>query len=310
MSRGRALANVAPPSRRDHAVETSSLSHKLAWQILEHVRHCGLAPGDRLTEFGLANALEVSRTPIRAALDQLAGAKLVTLAGPRQGYHLTASAEQVEALLNQATGSDEEEELYVAIAQDYLAERLQDQFTEADLMRIYTIGRSLLSRVLQRMAGERVIERKPGYGWRFVPLLRSVESHDDSYRFRIAVEPAAFLQPGFTLDFAWATRTRAAHEAVLATAPKRVSMVRFFAMNADFHELMASASRNPFLLQAVQQQNQIRRFQNYAWVYGTERIASCCHEHLEILTAAESGDRDWAATLMRRHLELACRLKP
>ena len=38
-----------------------------------------------------------------------------------------------------------------------------------------------------------MIERKPGPGWAFRPLLTSIESHRQSYRFRMVIEPAAIL---------------------------------------------------------------------------------------------------------------------
>src|SRR5690606_29176973 len=114
--------------------------------------------------------------------------------------------------------------------QDYINNRVGEQFSEADMLRQYGVGRGLLSRVLQRMASDRVIERNAGYGWRFEPLLKSVEAHDESYRFRMIIEPAALEEPGFTLDPVWVGRTRSEHEATLATPPGRLSMIRFFEM--------------------------------------------------------------------------------
>lgn len=290
--------------------EAGKLSHKAAALILDYLHSRGVLEGAHITESGLAEALNVSRTPVRTALEQLAKIKVIAQAGPRRGYHVTASPEQIRALAQQPAVGDEEEELYLAIAQDFIHSGIGEQFSEADMLRQYGVGRGLLSRVLQRMASDRVIERNPGYGWRFEPLLKSVEAHDESYRFRMIIEPAALEEPGFTLDPVWVVRTRSEHEATLATPPGRLSMVRFFEMNADFHETLAASSGNTFFHRAMQQQNQIRRFQNYSWTYGDERIAACCREHLAILDALENGDKRWAATLMRRHLELASRLRP
>jgi DNA-binding GntR family transcriptional regulator len=178
------------------------------------------------------------------------------------------------------------------------------------MMRQYGVGRGVLLRVLQRMSGERVIERNPGYGWRFAPLLRSMESHDESYRFRMIVEPSAILEPSFALDTAWAARSRRDHEAILATPPGKLSIVNFFEVNAEFHEYLAACSGNHFFQQAVQLQNQLRRFLSYSWTYGEDRVAASCHEHMAILDALEAGDREWAAALMRHHLDLAGQLKP
>ncbi|HET6971948.1 MAG TPA: GntR family transcriptional regulator [Phenylobacterium sp.] len=288
--------------------EPSKLQRKLAVQIAEFIRDNDLQEG-QLTELGLAEALNVSRTPIRAALEYLAGLNIVAPSGQRRGFRVTATPAALAELTQEAAYTDEEEALYLRIASDYVGARLPDQFSEADMMRQYGVGRGMLLRVLQRMARERVIERNPGYGWRFAPLLRSMEAHDGSYRFRMVVEPAALMEPGFALDPAWAARTRRAHDGILATPAGKLSMVRFFEVNADFHAGLAACSGNPFFHEAVLQQNQLRRFLSYAWELD-ERIAESCHEHMAILTALEKGDRDWAATLMRRHLDLAAREKP
>lgn len=290
--------------------EPSKLQRKLASQIAQYIRDNQLGEGEQLTELALAEALNVSRTPVRAALEHLSALGMVAPAGPRRGFQVTASPELLEALTQDASHSDEEDELYMRIAADYVASRLPEQFSEADMMRQYGVSRGALLRVLQRMSSERVIERNPGYGWRFAPLLRSMESHDESYRFRMVVEPAAILEPTFGLDPTHAARIRREHEAILATPPGRLSIVNFFEVNAGFHEFLAGSSGNPFFHQAVLQQNQLRRFLSYSWTYGQERVAASCHEHMAILDALEAGDREWAAALMRHHLDLAGRLKP
>ena len=290
--------------------EPSKLQRKLIGQIAEYIRDNGLEAGAPLTELGLAEALNVSRTPVRAALEHLTGLGVVAPGGPRRGFQVTASPEALAELTEETAHSDEEEDLYVKVAADYVSSHLPEQFSEADMMRQYGVTRGLLLRVLRRMSSERVIERNPGYGWRFAPLLRSMESHDESYRFRMVVEPAALLEPTFVLDAGWAARCRQDHERILATPPGKLSIVGFFEVNAAFHEGLAACSGNHFFHQAVQLQNQLRRFLSYSWTYGQDRIAASCHEHMAILDALEIGDRAWAAALMRRHLDLASQLKP
>ena len=292
----------------DPRAQPSRLQHDVATRIVEFIREHDLRPGDRLTELGLADVLKVSRTPVRAALDYLAGLGVVGPRAPR-GFEVQAAAAELPEVEAEA-GLAEEDQLYIRIAEDYVANRLSDQVVEADLMRRYGVPRALLVRVLQRMARELVVERNRGHGWTFAPLLRSAHGHDESYRFRLATEPAGIMEPGFQLDAAWAARSRRAHENILALPPGRLSPIRFFEVNADFHEGVAACSGNPFFLQSVQLQNRLRRFLGYSWTYGHDRIVASCDEHLAILSALEGGDRDWAADLMHRHLELAARLKP
>lgn len=290
------------------AKEPSKLQRQLAGQIVKHIRDDHLAPGSALTEIGLAEMFKVSRTPVRAALEYLAAQGIVD-SESRRGFSVARSADELAAVELDDEVSDDDA-LYLRIANDFMAERLEDHFSEADLMRRYQVRRGLLTRVLQRMARDFVIERNQGHGWSFAPLVKSIEAHDESYRFRLVIEPAAILEPGYALDLRWAERCRAAHEAILATPPEKLSPIHFFEVNADFHELVAAGSHNSFFLQAVQQQNRLRRFLGYNWTYGHERIVESCVEHLDVLTALEKGEYEWASTLMRRHLELAARIKP
>lgn len=287
----------------------SKLQRQIALKIVEYIRDNGVRKGAPLTEFMLAKALQVSRTPVRAALQYLAAQDIVAPSAPRRGFSVKAPATAVARLARVGTPTDEEA-LYVRIAENYVGGRLPEHFSEADMMREYGINRGLLVRVLQRMSREGVIERNPGYGWRFAPFLKTGGGHDQSYRFRLAVEPAALLEPTFALDRVWAARCRREHEGILATRPERVSMIRFFDVNTDFHETLAACSGNHFFHQTVQFQNKLRRFLTYSWTYGLERIAASCEEHLAILTALENDERDWAGTLMRRHLNLAALLQP
>ena len=85
--------------------------------------------------------------------------------------------------------------------------------------------------------------------------------------------------------------------------------IALYEMNAAFHEGLAAASGNRFLLVGVQQQNRLRRFANYDWTFGYQRVVVNCREHLAILDRLEAGERAEAATLLRRHLEDAAKLK-
>jgi DNA-binding GntR family transcriptional regulator len=53
----------------------------------------------------------------------------------------------------------------------------------------------------------------------------------------------------------------------------------------------------------------MRRFLNYEWGHGRERMVVSCTEHLEILDRLDAGDREVAAVLLQRHLDKARQLK-
>ncbi len=276
-------------------------------RILSIAQARGLKPGARLTELGLAGDLNVSRTPIRQALQTLEDEGWVA-PGPSRGYVLRRAVRSLPAERN---GEDDAEGgLYVAIAGDRLAGKLADSVSESDMLRRYDVPRSLLLRVLGRLAEGGVIERRPGYGWQFRPTIDDAASHQESYRFRLLIEPAALLEPGFRLDRTWLADMRQQHQRALARPWRATSSIAFYEMNAAFHEGLAAASGNRFLLLAMQQQNRLRRFSNVAWTYGHARVAENCREHLAMLDRLEAGDNEIAALMMRRHLEGAAVLLP
>lgn len=293
------------------AKRPSNLQRQLANQIIRYIRNNELAPGAPLPEVPLAEEFKVSRTPVRAALERLAAQGIVD-ASSRRGYAVGHKAGEVAATATSRDADESDDDsLYTRITTDYLQERLAGQFSEADLMRRYKVRHGLLNRVLQRMAADLVLERNPGHGWSFAPAFKSDEAETESFRFRAIIEPAGLLEPGYSLDRARAERVRRDHEAIIATPRNKLSRVRlfhFYEMNAEFHALLAAGSGNNFLLQAVQQQNRLRRLLIYNWSYPLERIVESCIEHMELLTAVEKGEMEFAATLMRRHLQLAQRV--
>lgn len=284
----------------------SNLHAKLANQVLDYVHGGGLPDGTHLSEPDLCTRFNVSRTPIRAALRLLRSQGYLEHV-PRRGY-FTVRAER-HSLSNDLPESDEES-LYLAIAEDRVNQRLPAQNSEADLMRRYPVPRRELIRVLQRLLREGLVEKRPGRGWMFTPVLDSKKMHDESYRFRMAIEPLALLEKSFRLDEAGAMQSESKHERILSGAVRHITPIELFEMNAEFHELLAASSGNRFFLQAIQQQNRLRRFVNYHWTYGADRVIQTCREHMEVLKAAKEGDMTWASSLLRHHLEVSSTVSP
>lgn len=289
--------STAPTS--DHP---SKLQRDLLPRILEAVRQDAVLPGHRLPEASLARRLQVSRTPIRAALRHLAERGLI-VALPSGGYALARPVDEISDG-EYSAGSSELDAYCVRVAKDRVAGALSSQASEADMMRRYDIGRPLLLRVLNKLAQVGLVERRPGYGWLFSPL------NDDAaiiegYAFRRIIEPAGVLEASFAPDPAWLADMRRRHEATLARPWNDNDSVALFEMNCEFHEGLMAASGNRFLVLALQQQSRLRRYSNYSWRYGPERVAISCREHIEIIARLQEGEREIAAALLRRHLDRA-----
>jgi DNA-binding GntR family transcriptional regulator len=284
----------------------SSLHAQLANQVLEYLATRDLPPNSHVPEPELCERFHVSRTPVRGALKLLCEQGYVAHV-PRRGYF---TAQPIAIGSDEALPESEEESLYLEIAEDRIQQRLPAQNSEADLLRRYPVAKGLLIRVLQRLMREGLAEKRPGRGWRFTPVLDSKQMHDESYRFRLAIEPLALLEDTFELDEEAAARSAAKHERILDGALEQITPIELFEMNAEFHELLAASSRNRFFLQAIQQQNRLRRFVNYHWTYGTDRVIETCREHMEVLKAVRDGDMQWASSLLRRHLEVSSAVSP
>jgi DNA-binding GntR family transcriptional regulator len=289
-------------------VASSGLQARLAGRILIHARERGFGPGAWLSENALAQSFGVSRTPVRGALAVLSKRGLVN-AVPRQGYVLKRAVRDQD-LEPYADFSSEDDKLVQRMAADRFAGTLPDNVSETDLMRRYGVARGSLARVLNGLVQDNVIERRNGHGWRFLPALDATQLHEDSYRFRLLIEPACVLEPSFRLDKARAQRLRETHVALLADGLERLNSIKFFELNAEFHEFVAGCSRNRFLEQAVIHQNRLRRFFSYIAVSGPERMRVACSEHVAILDRLIAGEREHAATLLWRHLLGSSRVRP
>jgi DNA-binding GntR family transcriptional regulator len=281
------------------------LQQEIAERILQMVREDGLQAGAWLNENHAARRLNVSRTPVRAAIDHLARQGLVRR-HPNKGVELLSAP---AALADGAATADATELAMVKVAHDRHGGRLPDEISELELMRRYGLGRPEVQRLMARLADLDMVERKRGYGWRFLHEPRDQSVHDERYRFRLLIEPMAFLEPGFAPEQSWIDEMRTRHEQTLAQPWKESSAIGFYEMNADFHEGLAAASGNRFIHSAIRRQNQLRRLSNYDWAYGFERVVVNCREHLQMLVTVEAGDYQLASALMRSHLQRAMQLR-
>jgi DNA-binding GntR family transcriptional regulator len=277
----------------------------LADRISLLIHEQGMAAGTRLNENQLAEQLGVSRTPVRAALEHLEGRGFVARQRNR-GVELVAVPPKPRT---KAPTQQDDDALLLKIARARQRGQLSDDVSETVLMERFELTRPALRQALERLAELGVVERKLGYGWRFVNDAWDASARHESYRFRMTVEPAAIREPGFALAPEWLASMRQKHEAILTGRWTESSSIAFFEMNAAFHEGIAAGSGNRYFVMAIQRQNRLRRLSNYDWKHGRERVEVNCREHLEMLARLEAGDNELAALLMYRHLDVASRLR-
>ncbi|MEN9539153.1 MAG: hypothetical protein RLZZ126_1388 [Pseudomonadota bacterium] len=273
----------------------------LAARIVEIARRENYPSGQRLTELALSEALNVSRSPVRKALQYLEVQGMVA-PGPRRGFLLAKSAAELGEVELALSGSSDEE-LYHRIAGGRMRGDWPDVVSESSLMEHHGTTRLQVQKVLHRMAREGMVERRPGRGWAFRPLLNDHESYRQSYRFRMVVEPAAILEPGYQVDLQELKKCRREQEELLAGGIERCTPAELYRAGVHFHETVVAGSGNRFLLDSLRTINQMRRVLEYGVPLDRQRLHRQCREHLVLISLLEQGERMEAAHFMRQHLD-------
>ena len=184
---------------------------------------------------------------------------------------------------------------------------LPDEFSEALLRKRYDVTQGALDSVLTRIAGEGWAEKKPGYGWVFSPMLTTPDSLLQSYRMRLALEPAALLEPGYRLAPAVIARCRAAEQHLLDGGIETDTPEQLHDRGVRFHESLVEASGNPFFIDTIRRVNRVRRLLSYRSMQDRKRYKQHCRQHLELLRLLEQQRNDEAAQAMREHLSSTLR---
>nr|WP_262375054.1 GntR family transcriptional regulator [Pseudomonas veronii] len=280
---------------------------QLAPQVIDMVRARSMRAGEPLREQTFAQALGVSRSPIRRVFALLAEWNLATQE-PNRGYFLKQDAGEIQASAF-PLASDPFEDFYLRVVDEILAGEIPSHFFEAQLLRRYEVPRGQLLKVLNRLAGEAMVERKPGQGWELKDFVHNTKAHIQSYRFRMAIEPAALLEPGYQVNQAAFASARQQQQALIDGGINTLSRVQLFQIGAQFHELIVQCSGNVFFIDALRQQNQLRRFMGYKANIDRSRLVTQCQEHIHLLNLIESGRREEAAQFLWRHLDEVGRLK-
>lgn len=284
--------------------DSTASSRRIARQILDLISEASFDPGHHLREQHLADALGVSRTPVRAGLKELTRMGAVE-ARPNQGFFLLKRSNELDQLeIEQSKSNDQK--LYEQLVHDRIAGILPESFTQTEISQRYDVDRGVLTRTLVKLSEDGLIARNAGHGWRFLQTLNSDIALRNSYGFRLMIEPMALLTPNLHVDRQMLKRLRARHLRLI-THPDitQVPAKEIFETDAAFHELLAEASGNLFVLQAIQQQNRLRRLLEFGSYHNKRRVKEWCEEHVAIIDALRENKQEQAAELMRKHLQYA-----
>jgi len=280
---------------------SSPLALNIANEIAVLVTSGEIAAGAHLRAQHLADRFGVSRQPVRDAFQILSDQGLVELKENR-GFFVKHTVEGMVEPISDETRPFEIADDYQRLAEDWLTDKIPAEVTEQMLRERYDLTKAQLNDILLRAVREGWAERKQGYGWRFLPVAKTVQAFEQIYRFRMLIEPAAMLEPEFQLDRAIIDEQRRIQTRMLETDIERLPAERLLHNGALFHEELIKMSNNPFFHLSLVRVNRMRRLLEYRSRVDRSRTVRQCQEHLAILDLLQQGEIVEASYAMRRHL--------
>ncbi|KGD89992.1 GntR family transcriptional regulator [Achromobacter sp. RTa] len=273
-------------------------------KILELIKEERLPEGAHLTAQKLADRLRLSRSPVNDALGILEQHGVVTRK-PNRGYFLS---QDFDALADAHAGlappsvDDIVTHSYFKLADDLLRGELPMQCSEAQLRARYALTNAQTQALLARISQEGWADRRPGYGWEFSSMMTTPDSLLQSYRLRLALEPAALLEPTFRIDRNVLARCRAAEKHLLDGGIATDTADQLHERGVRFHESLVEASGNPFFIDTIKRVNRVRRLLSYRSMQDRSRYKQHCDQHLAILDLLERERNEEAAAALAGHL--------
>jgi DNA-binding GntR family transcriptional regulator len=276
-----------------------NVDSSIAKQIIALIKTEAWSVGSHLPAQMLADRLRVSRQPVNSAL-ALLHEKGILMRERNRGY-FPGALDDIVAGLGLAE-SDIVTSVYFQIADDLLKNELPLACPEQLIRSRYGLTAAQANALLARIVSEGWGERKFGYGWTFSSMLTTPDSLLQSYRLRMALEPAALLEPGFRLERKVLEQCRATERHMLAGGIETATTDELHDRGVHFHESLVAASGNPFFIDTIKRVNRVRRLMSYRSTKQRDRYPEHCRQHLYILDLLAQERNDDASNFMREHL--------
>lgn len=282
-------------------VKQNTLFKEAYNRSLERLGHCDRLP----SEPEMAEALQVSRTTVRAILRRMAQVGLIdwnqrskiVLREPQRPdyfpeYETRSAAELVErSFMEQVTDGR------IAVG---------SQINEAELAREIGVGTSTVREFLIRFSRYGLIEKRPHSHWVMIGFTDAfaLELADVREMFELRSALAFVALPASDDHWRKLDLMESEHRALRERI--ETDYYRFSELDERFHRLIHSAAENRFIMEFYDVIAMVFHY-HFQWNKKDEKIrnAVAVDEHLAYIAALQSGDPIETELTCRRHLRSA-----
>lgn len=285
-------------------MKVSSLTERISDKIIGMIDGGTLAPGAHLSVPKLAENFDVSRSPVREALLFLEYRGVLNQKLNR-GFFVNDDYQPQKSTSTARTTESDLPKEYYQLAEDWLQDKIESEVTEQFLLKTYDISKTQLTVILGRGMSEGWVERKQGYGWRFLPVAKTKLALEQIYNFRMVIEPMAILEPHYKAPQDKISELKKELQMLLDTGIEKLSPAQLQLAGYHFHETLIGFSNNPYFEISLRNVNRMRRLLDYRTMDDRNRYYAEVKDHLHILELIEAGQLIEASYTMKQHLAKA-----
>lgn len=174
------------------------------------------------------------------------------------------------------------------------------RFTEEGLCEEFKVSRSPVREVLNMLAENGLVEKKPRLG--YTVRLLDFREINELYDVRLALEEFVIVRIcGQGMEEGRLGELLSWWSDIHAGLPETASLVP--AADESFHETLSTLTRNDTLAKALKDIDRRIHFVRLADFSSNDRVVTTCVEHMELLRAIRDGDVDRALDALRRNIE-------
>lgn len=281
------------------------LSDVVYEHLREQILRGGLLVGNRLSVAQISQELEISRTPVKQAIAKLCADGILRRQDNRQALIVSVPPLGPSRVgeLPKFEYSNQTEQIHGEIYKRILSGVFQpgQSLHELPLARELSAHGATVSRALEWLCRDGLLERLPRRGWRLVTL--TVGDLEALYEIRMQLEPMCF-DAGFETLEPFLDEVEE-QQTVLAAGMPAASLYEQQEADFNFHTGLMLASGNKILAQTLGPL--IRKAVLLTQLSSQNSRVASLREHAQIIKALRDGDHDEAAWQLTAHLRNSLR---